>query len=174
MMMATPLQAIQATPMPVHPPPEFEQIFTEYSAVVYRTALRVTGRPEEAEDVLQTVFLRLLNQQERFDPASASPAYFRRAATNASIDILRRRASKAEAPLEENREHASRENTYLLKESLRRALARLDPEDAALFVLRYVEGHANKDLAVEFHIEPGTVASRLFRIRQVLQREVER
>lgn len=160
--------------MPMPPPPEFEQIFQQYSDTVYRTALRVTGRPEEAEDVMQTVFLRLLNQQERFDPTVASPPYFRRAATNAAIDVLRRRATKAEAPLEENRDHASRENTYLLKESLRRALAKLDPEDAALFVLRYVEGHANKDLAVQFDIEPGTVASRLFRIRQVLQREVEK
>jgi RNA polymerase sigma-70 factor, ECF subfamily len=172
-MMATPLQAIHQTPMPTPPPPELEQIFRQYADTVYRTALRVTGRPEEAEDVLQTVFLRLLNQHDRFDASSASPAYFRRAATNASIDILRRRASKAEAPLEENRDHATRENTYLLKESLRRALAKLDPEDAALFLLRYVEGHANKDLAVEFNIEPGTVASRLFRIRQVLQKEVE-
>lgn len=155
------------------PPPALEQIFRQYSETVYRTALRVTGRPEEAEDVLQTVFLRLLNQQERFDPASASAAYFRRAATNAAIDILRRRSAKAEAPLDDSREHASRENTYFLKESLRRALATLDPEDAALFVLRYVEGHANKDLAVEFNIEPGTVASRLFRIRQALQKEIE-
>jgi RNA polymerase sigma factor (sigma-70 family) len=172
-MMATPLQAIHQTPMPTPPPPELEQIFRQYADTVYRTALRVTGRPEEAEDVRQTLFLRLLNQHDRFDASSASPAYFRRAATNASIDILRRRASKAEAPLEENRDHATRENTYLLKESLRRALAKLDPEDAALFLLRYVEGHANKDLAVEFNIEPGTVASRLFRIRQVLQQEVE-
>ena len=159
-MMATPLQAIHQTPMPMPPPPELEQLFRQYADVVYRTALRVTGRPEEAEDVLQTVFLRLLNQHDRFDTTVATPAYFRR-------------ATKAEAPLEENRDHSSRENTYLLKESLRRALARLDPKDAALFLLRYVEGHANKDLAVEFNIEPGTVASRLFRIRQVLQKEVE-
>src|SRR4051812_12668226 len=40
-------------------PEEFESIFCEHSEFVYRTAYRVTGSAEDAEDVMQTVFLRL-------------------------------------------------------------------------------------------------------------------
>ena len=41
-------------------PEEFESIFHEHSEFVYRTAYRVTGSAEDAEDVMQTVFLKLL------------------------------------------------------------------------------------------------------------------
>ena len=41
-------------------PESFERIFREHSGFVYRTAYRVTGSVEDAEDVLQTLFVRLL------------------------------------------------------------------------------------------------------------------
>jgi hypothetical protein len=42
---------------------EFEQIFREHSQLVYRTAYGATGNAEDAEDVLQTIFLRLLRNE---------------------------------------------------------------------------------------------------------------
>jgi hypothetical protein len=45
-------------------PREFEEVFQEHYVLVYRTAYGVTGRVEDAEDVVQTIFLRLL-QRER-------------------------------------------------------------------------------------------------------------
>jgi RNA polymerase sigma factor (sigma-70 family) len=62
----------------------------------------------------------------------------------------------------------------LLKERLRRALATLDREDATLFLLRYVEGLSNEELAAEFQIEKNNVAVRLHRIRHRLQTELDR
>jgi len=61
----------------------------------------------------------------------------------------------------------------LLKERLRQALSRLDPEDAELFVLKYVEGLSGEELAEMFGIERPTVGSRLFRIRQTLRSMME-
>jgi DNA-directed RNA polymerase specialized sigma24 family protein len=60
--------------------------------VVFRTALRVTGRPADAEDVLQTVFLRLLSGNEHDEAGRRPAAYFRRAAVNAAIDPDRSRS----------------------------------------------------------------------------------
>ena len=68
---------------------------------------------------------------------------------------------------------ASPQSSPVLKESLRRAIGGLDPEDAELFLLRYLEGWSSAELAVQFGIERGTVGSRLFRIRQTLQRVIE-
>ena len=43
-------------------------LYERHSETVYRTALRVTGNPADAEDVLQTVFMRVLHQENALDP----------------------------------------------------------------------------------------------------------
>ena len=124
-------------------PTEFTELYERHHAAVYRAALRVTGNPADAEDALQTVFLRILNQHGRPDPMPMSEAYFRRAATNAALDLLRRKISHAEAQLDDASDHATGESPALLKEQLRRAVAKLEEKDAMMFLLRYVEGLSN-------------------------------
>lgn len=155
------------------PQQQFQELFEKYADTVYLTALRVTGNAADAEDVLQTVFLRLWKHPEGFETPVSHEAYFRRAATNAAIDILRRRQWRAETPLEGVAPLPSPETPVLLKQRLRQALSRLDPEDAELFVLKYVEGLSGEELAEMFGIERPTVGSRLFRIRQTLRSIIE-
>ena len=163
---------IEMTSTPV--PSGFAGLYERHYAAVFRAALRVTGSPADAEDVLQTVFLRVLARSDHDAAGGASPAYFRRAAVNASVDLLRRRAVRAETAFEDGAPHAAVEPTLLLKEQLRRAVATLDNEDAALFLLRYVEGLSNQELADEFQLEKNNVAVRLHRIRLRLQAEMQR
>jgi RNA polymerase sigma-70 factor, ECF subfamily len=163
-----------AQPIPMILSTEFAGLYESHHALIYCTALRITGNPSDAEDVLQTVFLRVLNQGERFNESFAREAYFRRAAVNASLDLLRRRVSHNEIHLDEKAAYLSIESTALLKERLRRAIASLDPNDAAIFLLRYVEGLSNGELAELFGQEKNNIAVRLHRIRQVLQVEMER
>lgn len=166
--------AINQVHAPVTQPAEFQDLYQRYSEIVYRTALRVTGSPADAEDVLQTVFMRVLNSQLLVQPAWSPDRYFRRAATNASIDVIRRRASQAEAPIDEGYMRTDRETPPFLKERLRRALATLAPRDAELFVLCYLEGFTYDELAGLFGMERGTVGSRLHRLRAMLQKELEK
>jgi RNA polymerase sigma-70 factor (ECF subfamily) len=172
--MGTASDLIDAQSFTMTPTTEFAELYQRYYAAVYRTALRITGNPADAEDALQTVFLRVLNQGERLDPAHAPEAYFRRAATNAALDLLRRRVSHGETTLEHASSLSSEENTALLREQLRRALATLEPSDAIMFLLRYVEGMSNGELAEMFGQEKNNIAVRLHRIRQNLQLEMER
>ena len=125
--MATSSLAVQAVPDQMIRSAPFQELYQQYSNVVYLTALRVTGNAADAEDALQTVFLRILKQEERFEVAWSSAAYFRRAATNASIDILRRRAWQAETPLDGILPQLAEESPALLKQRLRQALSRLEP-----------------------------------------------
>jgi RNA polymerase sigma-70 factor (ECF subfamily) len=171
--MASNCLAIHQVPAPVTRPPGFEQLYRQYSDLVYRTARRITGEAADAEDVLQTVFLRVLSRGDAAVEPTSAEAYLRRAATNASIDVLRRRYSHAETPLDDLIRQPSEEGAPLLKERLRRAIAGLSPEDAELFLLRSVEGWSTLELAKQFQIERGTVGSRLFRIRQALQKAIE-
>jgi RNA polymerase sigma-70 factor (ECF subfamily) len=159
------------------PSPElagFAELYERHYEAVFRAALRVTGSPADAEDALQTVFLRLLHHTEQDAAARHPAAYFRRAAVNAAVDLLRRRMVHAEVVYDDAAPHAAVEAAPLLKERLRRAIAALTDDDATLFLLRYVEGLSNQELADEFQLEKNNVAVRLHRIRLRLQAEMER
>jgi RNA polymerase sigma-70 factor (ECF subfamily) len=156
------------------PPPGFAELYEHHHEAVFRAALRVTGNPTDAEDVLQTVFLRVLARGADVGTVALPAAYFRRAAVNAAVDVLRRRELHAESPLDDQAPHATVQPSLLLKERLRRAVAVLDSEDASLFLLRYVEGLSNEELAGMFEMEKNNVAVRLHRIRRRLQAEMER
>ncbi len=153
---------------------EFAELYERHHDAVFRAALRVTGNPADAEDVLQTVFLRVLARGEEVEAAPPPVAYFRRAAVNAAVDLLRRRAVHAESAYDDRAPHAAVEPPSLLKERLRRAIATLENEDATLFLLRHVEGLSIEELAVMFQLEKNNVAVRLHRIRRRLQAEMER
>jgi RNA polymerase sigma-70 factor (ECF subfamily) len=160
-------------------PPGFDDLYEHHADAVYQTALRVMGNAADAEDVLQNVFLRILDHGLTIDPNRSPAAYLRRAATNASIDLLRRKSVLPVAVMEEGRDYASRESgskedTVLRKERLRRALAKIPADDAELFVLCYLEGYSYEELATLLDLERGTVASRLHRIRAILRTEMSR
>jgi RNA polymerase sigma-70 factor, ECF subfamily len=165
-------------PMPsTTPAAGFAELYERHYEAVFRAALRVTGNAADAEDVLQTVFLRIMGRGARSgeaEHATLPAAYFRRAAVNAAVDVLRRRELRSESEYDHQAPHAAVESPVLLKEQLRRALGILDNEDASLFLLRYVEGLSIEELARAFEIEKNNVTVRLHRIRQRLQVEMER
>ncbi len=153
---------------------QLAELYESHYEAVFRAALRVTGNPADAEDVLQTVFLRVLAGGGDVEAARLSAAYFRRAAVNAAVDLLRRRAVRAESAYDERAPHAASQPPLLLKERLRRAIATLESEDATLFLLRHVEGLSIEELAALFQLEKNNVTVRLHRIRRRLQSELER
>ena len=155
-------------------PAGFAGLYEQHYEAVFRAALRVTGSPADAEDVLQTVFLRVLSSGGQHEAAGRPAAYFRRAAVNAAVDLLRRRAVHSETAYDDHAPHAAVEPALLLKEQLRRAIATLETDDATLFLLRHVEGFSNQELADVFQIEKNNVAVRLHRIRMRLQAEMQR
>jgi RNA polymerase sigma-70 factor (ECF subfamily) len=110
----------------------------------------------DAEDVLQTIFLRLSRRTENinFEPNPAS--YFHRAAVNASLDLLRQRARTDSIPIEDlapSLAAHSRHNPELqsrnseLRASLRRAISKLGEKSGEMFVLKYFEGYDNTEIA---------------------------
>ena len=175
--MGTASLAVIAEPIAVKTAPEFDDLYDRYSDAVYRTAVRVAGNPADAEDVLQNVFLRVLNNRLAIDPARSPEPYLRRAATNAAIDLLRRKQARpdsGQATDAGSGDGASIESSALLKERLRQALTKLAPEDSELFVLCYLEGYSYDELAELTGLEQGTVASRLHRIRTALRNELSK
>lgn len=149
---------------------EFAMLYDTYHPMVYRTAFRVTGNASDAEDVMQTVFVRLMKRDtsEMQQPES----YLRRAAVNASIDLIRERQKAAAVPIDEAAPPACTELREL-RDSLRKAIAKLDDRQALLFSLRYFEGHSNQEIAKMMGMSQIHVAVVLHRIKAKLQKELK-
>jgi len=160
---------------------ELEDLFQAHHGRVFRTAQRITGSAADAEDVLQTVFLRLVKGQEDYDLSRNPEAYLSRAAINASLDLLRSRSrSKLVALDDVNTEalasgfrnpelaHADKE----LQTLVRQAVARLGKTAGEMFVLRYYEGFDNKEIAALLNTSPLVVGVVLHRARTKLRKEI--
>lgn len=146
-------------------PNPLEETFRAHHGLVFRTAYRITGNAADAEDVLQTVFLRML----RSSPDLRQPeSYLRRAAINASLDLIRTR--QPEAPGDDLSAHTTDPE---LQHRLRQAIAQLPPQEAELFVLRFFEGHSNEDIAELTGISKLLVAVKIHRVRHKLQKELK-
>jgi len=148
---------------------------------VFRAAYRVTGDVSDAEDVLQTVFLRLARRPPEADGVRGLESYLYRSAVNTALDVLRSRSRKSYVPLDESspvaaasvggpdRALASAE----IRAWLRRAITRLSPRSAEILVLRFFEGMDNPEIARVLETTPATVAVTLHRTRERLHREFQ-
>ena len=166
------LLALGEAPVPSIPKP-LDQLYTAHHAMVFRTAHRITGNAEDAEDVLQTVFLRLL-KRDSVDQIDNAESYLRRSAVNAALDIVR--ARQADNTLELERTPASGSCTELrdLRDTLRRALTKLPERTAEMFALRFFEGYTNPEVAKIMGLSQIVVAVTVHRTRKKLQEELKK
>jgi RNA polymerase sigma-70 factor, ECF subfamily len=147
-------------------PKELEAIFAEHHSMVFRSAYRVTGNIADAEDVLQTVFLRLARRDLKMD----NPAgYLRRSAVNAALDVVRGRHDSSVVELDRLPGRAQHEQGEI-RENLRRALAMLPERTAEMFTLRFFEGMTNPEVARAMGLSQMVVAVTLHRTRRKLQK----
>jgi len=167
-------------PLP-QPPSELETLFAAHHSRVFRAAHRITGSPADAEDVLQTVFLRLAKSGELENLSENPGAYLSRAAVNASLDLMRSRGrakviglteietvaleSQAKDP---EAQHVDRE----LQKLIRQAVARLGETAGEMFALRYYEGYDNQEIAKLLGTSQMVVGVVLHRARTKLKKEI--
>lgn len=140
--------------------------------MVFRTAYRITGNAADAEDVLQTVFLRLLRRTSDSDAMEKEGSYLRRAAVNASLDVIRSRQANPTVELVEMPGSDAQGETTELRQTLGRALSGLQPRAAEIFALRFIEGLSNLEIARMLGISQVLVAVTVFRTRQQLRKEL--
>ena len=158
-------------------PDELERDFRAHHGMVFRTAYRITGNAGDAEDVLQTVFLRLLRRGGNADPLENSESYLRRAAINAALDVIRSRQAEQTVPLPEESSGLmpsapAQADVSGLRAALSRAIAGLKPRPAEIFALRFLEGLSNQEIAQALGISQVLVAVIVHRTRQQLRKQL--
>ncbi|MCG3211779.1 MAG: ECF RNA polymerase sigma factor SigW [Anaerolineae bacterium] len=157
----------------------------KYSGKIYNVALRLTGHPEEAEEVLQETFINACKSAESFKGNSSLGTWLYRIATNNGLMRLRRRQPPT-VPLESPPDQGDGEfwptqledwdwnpENLTLSDELRQvmdeAVASLPDQLRAAFVLRDLEGLSTKEAADALEISPSNLKVRLHRARFMLR-----
>ncbi len=157
----------------------FEALITLHSRRVFNLALGYTGRHHDAEEITQTVFLKVWNALPQFRGGASFSTWLYRLTLNACTDHYRREKKRRGdlslddpdlAPLRDTA--PSPEEILLQREEqaiLRKALAELPEQHRVILILREMDGLDYKEIAQVLEIEMGTVKSRLARARRALR-----
>lgn len=168
---------------PIVPPspqglPSFEQLVAETSADLYRLALRLTGDPAAASDVLQTTYLRAFEglRAGTFRGECKLETWLYRIVMHAAFDARRadrRRDLLHQAARCDDAAPERLEATVELSE-LRSALATLPEEQRSALVLKELHGLTGRQTAEVMERSEGAVEQLLVRARAELRRRFER
>jgi RNA polymerase sigma-70 factor (ECF subfamily) len=153
---------------------ELEQLFRAHYQMLYRTAYSILHNREDAEDVPQTIFLKLLRTGASPEVSKNTAGYLYRAVVNQSLSILRSRkrqpatdsAELLKAPVQAD-EISTEENRH---QRLYVAMGDLAPGAVHLLLLRYVHNYSDAQIAKLLGTSRGAVALRLYRSRARLRK----
>ena len=158
-------------------PQEFEEIFREHCQFIYRSAYSVTGNRQDAEDVLQNIFLKLIRRDLPSALMRNPKAYLYRAAVNVALNTVRSRKRQRltdgvellEVPAGESESSEGSE----IQRRLMSAIAQLKPHLVEILILRYEHNYSDADIAHMLGTSRGTVAVTLNRTRARLKKLME-
>lgn len=145
---------------------ELEELVNRHAPAVYRLAYARTGSREDAEDVMQEVFLRLLRRAPELNGEEHLRAWLLHAAANCANSLYRRPWRRRELPLEEG--NAETAPPPEQNEALEAVLAL--PEKYRIPVcLHYCEGYTTAEVAAILGKKEATIRTWLFRARGLLR-----
>lgn len=145
---------------------DIESLFQMYKDDVYRLALSYTRSTQEAEDVCQTVFLKLL-EQTNITPGKERP-WLMQVTANTCRNLLRSAWWRKTDPLEEAHSVAVPQDSGVFQ-----AVMSLPPKYRVVIYLRYYEEYTTKEIGALLKISQSAVTTRLNRARQMLKAALE-
>jgi RNA polymerase sigma-70 factor, ECF subfamily len=163
----------------------FRELVDRYSRAVFRVAYRVTGRVEDAEDVVQETFLRAYRQLGWFEARANFGTWLHRIATNCAVDLLRARPKREVIEEPETLEraasaagdgHPTPERSLLgvqIKERLAGAMSLLTEMERAAFTLRHFEGLSIDEIARMLGLKTSATKHSIFRAVRKMRRELQ-
>jgi RNA polymerase sigma-70 factor (ECF subfamily) len=142
----------------------FEALYDQYHRLAYGLALRVLSDPGAAEDVTQSVFLKIWDEPGAFRGGNFG-AWIARVARNRALDVIRSRAVRAEGEYPDAMpENDSIEDVAIANEDaarVREALAQLPKEQREPIELGFFSGATQSEIARQTGLPLGTVKTRI-------------
>ena len=145
------------------------RIVETYSDMLLRIALNRVRSIPAAEDIVQTVFERLMRRRPIFESREHEKAWLIRTAVNLCLSDLRAESRHGELPLDENIAAAYGEDSFEVVD----AVQTLPVQDRYAVYLYYYEGYGVKEIGHLLKEPEGTISSRLSRARKKLKALLE-
>jgi len=167
---------------------EFARLVDEYSTQIYRLALKMLGDEQDAEDVLQNTFMKVLQSIDKFEGRSSLSTWLYRIGVNEALMLLRRQKPTIPVAMDyEDDDNEIRHPTQftdwcclpeedLLSEEARRhldkAIRRLPEKLQVVFLLRDIEGLSIRETSEALDLSETAVKTRLLRARLNLREQL--
>jgi RNA polymerase sigma-70 factor (ECF subfamily) len=166
----------------------YDELVGRYQGKIYSLLYNMTGNKEDAEDLLQAVFVKGYTSIGKFRGKSSFYTWIYRIGVNRAINFLKRRKRKSALSLDNIDLGVERDPAYVelsakespfrdatlseLQQKLNEALQTLSEKHRAVVVMHDIQGIPHEEIAQMLGCSAGTVRSRLFYARQSLQTEL--
>jgi RNA polymerase sigma-70 factor (ECF subfamily) len=150
----------------------FELLLARYEKPVFNAAYRMLNSPDDARDVTQTVFLKVYEHLDQYDPKYRFFSWIYRITLNESVNWLKK--TNRMDPLERDMADATggpeqEASNEQLSEGMQAALMTVSPDYRAVIILKHLLGCSYQEISEVLEIPEKTVKSRLYTARQLLQ-----
>jgi RNA polymerase sigma-70 factor (ECF subfamily) len=165
----------------------FRSLVERHSRYVFNVAFRLTGSAADAEDVVQTTFLRAYQQLSRFEARADFRTWLHRITVNCSIDLIRSRRHREighdpealefeSAATGDHGVTAGPERLVLsaeIRDRVSASMAQLSPSERLAFTLRHVEGLPIRDVAMRMGLKTEAAKNSIFRAVKKMRTALE-
>lgn len=160
----------------------FEELYRQHAGRLFSLTARMVGSPQEAEDVLQEVFLHAYRKLDSFRGDSSLGTWLYRLGMNQCLDHLRGRQAKMRHATDSLDNDAAAEPAApspatpiaVNRIDLERAIGKLPEGCRAAFLLHDVEGFEHHEVADILGVSEGTSKSQVHKARMKLRAMLKR
>ncbi|MEW6129430.1 MAG: sigma-70 family RNA polymerase sigma factor [Acidobacteriota bacterium] len=159
----------------------FPELYDRFYSRAYRLAYGMTGRHDLAEDLTQEIFMRVYQKLDKYERRSSFATWFYRLAVNSSLNSRMREKRENHQDIESHiglpvslttRPVETGVLRQQVQAQINRALLSLKPKMRIIVILKDIEGLNIAEIADRLNCSKGTVASRLFRARDLLAQKL--
>ena len=167
----------------------FRLLVERHTRSVYSVAYRMTGNPQDAEEIIQETFLRAYKSLRRFELRSSFGTWLYRIAVNRSLDFMKAKKMTNVVPIGENPAAEENEPQLQLPETgpgpdrlmlstearqrIGRAINLLSPAERVAFTMRHMEGRSIEEISHALNIRTSAAKNSIFRAVQKLRQQLQ-
>lgn len=153
------------------------ELYRRYAAFLYPSCLRMTGNSQDAEEVMQDTFLKILTRLDKYRQDISFVAWMQRIAIHTALDFLRCHRQPVWEELTEQTpvppEEEEEEPAYSVSE-IKKGMEKLPDGYRIVLSLMLFEGYDTEEIAAILQIRPVSVRSQYMRARKKLQDLIKR
>ncbi len=166
----------------------FRILVERHTRGIYTVIHRITGNPQDTEEIIQEVFLRAYKSLERFEQRSSFATWLYRIAVNRTLDFLNAQKMTDTNPITENPDSETHQEEIQLrsaspgpdrlllsteiKSSIADAMKRLTPVERMAFTLRHMEGKSIEEISQVLNLRADAAKNSIYRAVQKLRQQL--